>query len=48
MSKKEIIFRIATLADLLSIVRMLADDEFGSQRERYKDPIPESYYVGFE
>ena len=48
MSRNEIAFRLATRADLLSIVRMLADDELGSQRERYKDPIPESYYAGFE
>jgi len=46
--RNEIKFRLATRADLLSIVRMLADDEFGSQRERYKDPLPESYYTGFE
>ena len=48
MSRNEITFRLATHADLLSIVRMLADDELGSQRERYMDPLPESYYVGFE
>jgi len=48
MSRNEIRFRLATRADLPSIVRMLADDELGSQREQYKDPIPESYYAGFE
>lgn len=48
MSRKEIIFRLATRADLPSIVRMLADDELGSQRERYEDPLPQAYYAAFE
>ncbi|HEX9839674.1 MAG TPA: GNAT family N-acetyltransferase [Anaerolineales bacterium] len=48
MSWKEITFRHATRADLPAIVRMLADDELGSQRERYVVPIPESYYAAFE
>lgn len=42
------IFRLASRADLPSIVRMLADDELGSQRERYEDPLPESYIKAFE
>src|SRR5574341_1093867 len=48
MSKKKINFRRARRADLPSIVRMLADDKLGSQRELYEDPIPVSYYVAFE
>jgi len=48
MSRKEISFRLAMQADLPSIVRMLADDDLGSQRERYEDPIPEPYYTAFE
>lgn len=44
----EIVFRLARREDLSSIVRMLADDELGSQREQYKVPLPESYYVAFE
>jgi GNAT superfamily N-acetyltransferase len=48
MSRKEITFRHATRADLPAIVRMLADDELGSQRERYVVPIPEPYYAAFE
>jgi len=48
MTQQEVIFRLATRADLPSIVRMLADDELGSQRERIEDPLPESYYVAFE
>jgi GNAT superfamily N-acetyltransferase len=27
---------------------MLADDDLGSQRERYEDPLPEAYYAAFE
>src|SRR5690625_1076230 len=26
---------------------MLADDELGSQREKYEDPLPEEYYQAF-
>ena len=48
MSRKEIIFRLATRADLPSIVRMLADDDLGSQRERYEDPLPQAYHAAFE
>jgi ribosomal protein S18 acetylase RimI-like enzyme len=44
----EIVFRSATHADLPSIVRMLADDELGSQRERSEDPLPDSYTRAFE
>ena len=44
----EILFRIATKADLPSIVRLLADDDLGSQRERDEDPLPESYYSAYE
>jgi len=48
MTQQDIIFRPATRADLPSIVRMLADDDLGSQRERVEDPLLESYYVAFE
>lgn len=41
-------FRQATRKDLPEIVRMLADDFLGSQRERYESPLPESYYKAFE
>jgi GNAT superfamily N-acetyltransferase len=40
--------RPATRQDLPSIVRMLADDELGSQRERDVEPLSESYYEAFE
>jgi len=44
----EIIFRLAAIDDLSSIVQMLADDDLGSQRERYEDPLPEPYIKAFE
>ena len=47
MTEKNITFRLAKRDDLPAIVRMLADDELGSQRERYEDPLPESYYEAF-
>jgi GNAT superfamily N-acetyltransferase len=48
MTRPAIRFRLAKRADLPSIVRMLADDDLGSQRERYEDPLPEVYYSAFE
>jgi len=48
MTQRDILFRLATHADLPSMVRMLADDDLGSQRERYENPLPESYYSAFE
>jgi ribosomal protein S18 acetylase RimI-like enzyme len=41
-------FRQATREDLPEIVRMLADDFLGAQRERYENPLPESYLKAFE
>src|SRR5215212_4165455 len=48
MTPEEVVFRPATRGDLPSIVRMLADDDLGSQRERVENPLPESYYAAFE
>ena len=47
MTRPDLRFRWATRADVPSIVRMLADDDLGSQRERCEDPLPESYYSAF-
>lgn len=41
-------FRKATEADVKEIVRLLADDELGSQRERYEEPLPAVYYEAFK
>ncbi len=43
-----LVFRLAMRDDLPYIVRMLADDELGSQREAYLEPLPESYFAAFE
>jgi ribosomal protein S18 acetylase RimI-like enzyme len=40
-------FRPAKLEDLPEIVRMLADDFLGATRERYENPLPESYPKAF-
>ncbi|MDI1240631.1 MAG: GNAT family N-acetyltransferase [bacterium] len=39
--------RSAVIDDLPAIVRMLSDDFLGQQRERYEDPLPESYIKAF-
>jgi GNAT superfamily N-acetyltransferase len=44
----EIKFRQARREDLPEIVRMLADDFLGATRERYENPLPESYIRAFE
>lgn len=48
MRSHQILFRAATYTDVPSIVRLLADDELGSLREMYENPIPESYYSAYE
>ena len=48
MTPQNIIFRQATRADLPAIVRMLADDDLGSQREKFETSLPQSYYSAFE
>jgi len=45
---EDITFRQATREDLPEIVRMLADDFLGATRERYENPLPESYTKAFE
>ncbi|GAA0458346.1 GNAT family N-acetyltransferase [Alkalibacillus silvisoli] len=46
--EKEINFRIAAEQDLDKIVEMLADDVLGSKRERYEQPLPDSYIRAFQ
>lgn len=48
MAAPQLTFRTATAADLPAIVRLLADDHLGAVRERYSDPLPESYGRAFE
>lgn len=45
---QDVIFRNARRADVPAIVRMLEDDDLGSQREKYQEPLPESYLAAFE
>jgi len=44
----DVLFRPASREDLPDIVRMLADDALGSRREKFEEPLPESYYAAFE
>ena len=48
MMADNVVFRLAKRDDLPAIVRMLADDDLGSQRERYEEPLPKSYTTVFE
>src|SRR5262245_36172101 len=41
-------FRRATRSDVPDIVRMLADDPLGAEREAFTSPLPTSYYAAFE
>ena len=41
-------FRNATAVDLPEIVRLLSEDDLGSKRERFENPLPQSYYQAFE
>jgi ribosomal protein S18 acetylase RimI-like enzyme len=41
-------FRQATREDLPEIVRMLSDDFLGARRERFENPLPDSYTKAFE
>jgi ribosomal protein S18 acetylase RimI-like enzyme len=47
MPPETLSFRSAALADLPQIVEMLADDFLGAQRERFEQPLPESYLQAF-
>ena len=40
----DLIFRKAKVGDNLTFLTMLADDEFGSEREDYKVSLPKKYY----
>lgn len=40
-------FRKAERKDVPAIVAMIADDKLGALRERFEDPLPDSYYRAF-
>ncbi|MCF6138436.1 GNAT family N-acetyltransferase [Pseudalkalibacillus berkeleyi] len=41
-------FRKASEQDLDTVIRMLADDVLGQQRERYETPLPDCYREAFQ
>jgi len=41
-------FRKSERKDVIHIVKMLAQDKLGSQREQYDDPLPQQYYDAFD
>jgi len=41
-------FRKAQRADVVEIVRMIANDPLGQLREDFKEPLPEQYYNAFD
>jgi len=41
-------YRLAIQTDVPPIVRLLAEDDLGAQREQFTNPLPETYYVAFE
>ena len=44
----KILYRLANQTDVPAIVRLLAEDDLGAQRERFETPLPTSYYTAFE
>lgn len=48
MRQNSLVFRQAVQGDVPGIVRMLADDPLGRQRERVQEPLPRSYYAAFD
>ncbi len=48
MPADKLIIRAAQRTDLEAIVKMLADDKLGSQRERFELPLPVGYVRAFE
>ena len=48
LNSRAIYFRRATRDDVPALVRLLADDPLGAQREAVTSPLPESYYAAFE
>jgi N-acetylglutamate synthase-like GNAT family acetyltransferase len=42
------IIRKANRSDVPHIVRLLADDNIGTTREKYEEPLPQGYYKAFD
>jgi ribosomal protein S18 acetylase RimI-like enzyme len=47
-ANSHVLIRAARRDDVGAIVAMLADDPLGSTRERFEDPLPDSYFKAFE
>jgi len=47
-TQSKVQYRLATRNDLPAIVRMLAEDDLGAQRERYETPLAQPYIEAFE
>lgn len=43
----ELTYRLAIESDLVDIIRMLADDKLGAEREDYQIPLPDAYIQAF-
>ena len=48
MANPTFTIRLATVLDLPKIVFLLADDPLGATRERFENPLPESYEKAFD
>lgn len=42
------IFREATKKDVISIIKLIAEDKLGKTREKFQIPLPNEYYSAFE
>ena len=47
MSNQPLSFRQAEINDLSTIIQFLSDDPLGAEREKFEDPLPESYIEAF-
>ena len=41
-------FRKATINDVSEIIKMMAEDELGQKREKFQNPLPNSYLEAFK
>jgi GNAT superfamily N-acetyltransferase len=46
-SQIDLTYRLATEADLVGLVQLLADDELGATREQFRQPLPAAYTRAF-
>ena len=46
--QSKIRYKLASRTDIPAIVRLLAEDRLGAQREHFETPLPGAYYTAFE